>query len=47
MLDYVRLALANFDTCDFIKLVADADTGRLLSVQAVAAQGGRLRHCSL
>ncbi len=41
-LDNVPRALANFDTRGFIKLVADAETGRLLGVQAVAAQAGEL-----
>jgi mercuric reductase len=41
-LDNVSRALANFDTRGFIKLVADADSGRLLGVQAVASQAGEL-----
>jgi len=41
-LDNVPRALANFDTRGFIKLVAEAGTGRLLGVQAVAAQAGEL-----
>jgi len=41
-LDNVPRALANFDSRGFIKLVADADTGRLLGVQAVAAGAGEL-----
>lgn len=41
-LENVPRALANFDTCGFIKLVADAETGRLLGVQAVASQAGEL-----
>ncbi len=41
-LDNVPRALANFDTRGFIKLVAEAETGRLLGVQAVAAQAGEL-----
>jgi mercuric reductase len=41
-LDNVPRALANFDTRGFIKLVADADSGRLLGVQAVASQAGEL-----
>lgn len=41
-LEHVPRALANFDTRGFIKLVADADSGRLLGVQAVAAQAGEL-----
>jgi mercuric reductase len=41
-LDNVPRALANFDTRGFIKVVAEAGTGRLLGVQAVAAQAGEL-----
>lgn len=41
-LDNVPRALANFDTRGFIKLVVDAGSGRLLGVQAVAAQAGEL-----
>lgn len=41
-LDNVPRALANFDTRGFIKLVAEAGTGRLLGVQAVASQAGEL-----
>ncbi len=41
-LENVPRALANFDTRGFIKLVADAETGRLLGVQAVASQAGEL-----
>jgi len=41
-LDNVPRALANFDTRGFIKMVADAGSGRLLGVQAVAAQAGEL-----
>lgn len=41
-LDNVPRALANFDTRGFIKLVAEAGTGRLLGVQAVATQAGEL-----
>ena len=41
-LDNVPRALANFDTRGFIKLVAEAGTGRLLGVQAVAADAGEL-----
>src|SRR5262249_2478582 len=39
-LDAVPRALVNFDTRGFIKLVAEAGTGRLLGVQAVAPQAG-------
>ncbi|WP_175817706.1 mercury(II) reductase [Burkholderia diffusa] len=41
-LQNVPRALANFDTRGFVKLVADADTGRLLGVQAVAPEAGEL-----
>ncbi len=41
-LENVPRALANFDTRGFIKLVAEARTGRLLGVQAVAAEAGEL-----
>ena len=41
-LDNVPRALANFDTRGFIKLVADAGTGRLIGVQAVAPEAGEL-----
>jgi len=38
----VPRALANFDTRGFIKLVAEAGSGRLLGVQAVALEAGEL-----
>jgi mercuric reductase len=41
-LEHVPRALANFDTRGFIKIIAEAGTGRLLGVQAVAAQAGEL-----
>jgi mercuric reductase len=41
-LDNVPRAQVNFDTRGFIKIVADAGTGRLLGVQAVAAEAGEL-----
>lgn len=41
-LDNVPRALANFDTRGFIKLVAEAGSGRLIGVQAVAADAGEL-----
>ncbi len=41
-LDNVPRALVNFDTRGFIKLVAEAGTGRLLGVQAVAQEAGEL-----
>lgn len=41
-LDNVPRALANFDTQGFIKLVAEAGSGRLIGVQAVAAEAGEL-----
>ena len=41
-LDNVPRALVHFDTRGFIKLVAEAGTGRLLGVQAVAAEAGEV-----
>lgn len=41
-LDKVPRALVNFDTRGMIKLVIDKDSGRLLGVQAVAAEAGEL-----
>jgi mercuric reductase len=41
-LDNVPRALVNFDTRGFIKLVADAGSGRLIGVQAVAPEAGEL-----
>lgn len=41
-LDNVPRALTNFDTRGFIKLVAEAGSGRLLGVQAVAPEAGEL-----
>lgn len=41
-LDNVPRALANFDTRGFIKLVTEQSSGRLLGVQAVAAESGEL-----
>ena len=41
-LDNVPRALVNFDTRGFIKLVAEAKSGRLLGVQAVTSQAGEL-----
>ena len=41
-LDNIPRALANFDTRGFIKLVIEADGGRLIGVQAVAAEAGEL-----
>jgi mercuric reductase len=41
-LDHVPRALAHFDTRGFIKLVAEAGSGRLVGVQAVAAEAGEL-----
>ena len=41
-LDNVPRALANFDTRGFIKLVAEANSGRLIGVQAVAPEAGEL-----
>lgn len=42
MLAHVPRALANFDTSGFIKLVIDAQSRRLIGVQAVAADAGEL-----
>ena len=41
-LENVPRALANFDTRGFIKLVTDTGSGRLIGVQAVAAEAGEL-----
>jgi len=41
-LDAVPRALVNFETRGFIKIVAEAGSGRLLGVQAVAAEAGEL-----
>ncbi|MBI3067342.1 MAG: mercury(II) reductase, partial [Betaproteobacteria bacterium] len=41
-LDNVPRALANFDTRGFIKLVADAGTGRLLGAQVLAPEAGEI-----
>lgn len=41
-LDNVPRALVNFDTRGFIKMVAEASTGKLLGVQVLAAEGGEL-----
>ena len=41
-LDAVPRALVNFETRGFIKVVAEARTGRLLGVQAVAPEAGEL-----
>ncbi len=41
-LDNVPRALANFETRGFIKIVAEAGSGRLLGVQAVAPAAGEL-----
>lgn len=41
-LDNLPRALVNFDTRGFIKLVAEAGSGRLLGAQIVAAQGGEV-----
>lgn len=41
-LDNVPRALANFDTRGFIKIVADAGTGHLLGVQALAPEAGEI-----
>ncbi|RMD69166.1 MAG: mercury(II) reductase, partial [Gammaproteobacteria bacterium] len=41
-LEDVPRALVNFDTRGFIKLVAEAGTGRLLGAQVLAAEGGEV-----
>jgi mercuric reductase len=41
-LAYVPRALVNRDTRGFIKVVADADTGRILGLTAVAKDAGEL-----
>lgn len=41
-LDNVPRALVNFDTRGFIKMVVETGTGKLLGVQAVAAEAGEL-----
>ncbi|OKB64665.1 mercuric reductase [Serratia marcescens] len=41
-LDNVPRALVNFDTRGFIKLVVEAGSGRLIGVQAVAAEAGEM-----
>ena len=41
-LDNVPRALANFDARGFIKVLAEADSGKLLGVQAVAPEAGEL-----
>lgn len=41
-LEYVPRALVNRDTRGFIKIVADADTGRILGLTAVAKDAGEL-----
>lgn len=45
-LEQLPRALVNFDTRGFIKLVADAESGRLLGVQAVAPEAGELIQCA-
>src|SRR5699024_4650073 len=41
-LSAVPRALANFDTRGFIKLVTEADTGRLIGAQGIAHNGGEI-----
>lgn len=41
-LDNVPRALVNFDARGFVKMVAEMDSGRLLGVQAVAAEAGEI-----
>ena len=45
-LDNVPRALVNFETLGFIKIVAEVGSGRLLGVQAVAAEAGELIQCA-
>lgn len=46
-LDNVPRTLDNFDTHGFIKLVAEAGSGRLLDVQAVAPAGELIQTAAL
>jgi mercuric reductase len=41
-LENVPRALVNFDTAGFIKIVAEAGSGRLLGVQAVCSEAGEV-----
>jgi len=41
-LEHVPRALVSFDTRGFVKLVAEAETGRILGAQAIAAEAGDL-----
>jgi mercuric reductase len=41
-LDNVPRALVNFDTAGFVKIVAEAGTGKILGVQAVCAEAGEI-----
>lgn len=41
-LDNLPRALVNFDTTGFIKMVVESTTGRIIGVQAVAAEAGEL-----
>ncbi len=41
-LEHVPRALVSFDTRGFVKLVAEAETGKILGAQAVAAEAGDL-----
>lgn len=41
-LDNVPRALVNFDTTGFVKIVAEAGTGKILGVQAVCAEAGEI-----
>ena len=41
-LEYVPRALVNQDTRGFIKIVADADTGRIVGITAVGKEAGDL-----
>ena len=46
-LDNVPRALVNFETLGFIKIVTEVGSGRLLGVQAVAAEAGELIQCAV
>ncbi|VAW58857.1 Mercuric ion reductase [hydrothermal vent metagenome] len=41
-MDNVPRALANFETDGFIKMITEADTGRLIGVQLLAHEGGEM-----
>ena len=41
-MEHVPRALANFETDGFIKLVTEADTGRLIGAHILAHEGGEM-----